>query len=180
MSLTRLAGACSSAGFLAYTTRPCVSRSRTDSAPSASGRPLVLLVWARAGAATSQRAAPTTRTEMARTGSILLGGRIDDQRKTLADRAFEFLGGLEARRAPTRDVHGLSGARILALARFSTAHREGAEADERDRLPALERRAHRGQERAQRAVGARLGPSTGGGHRGHEVDSVHRWNGGGC
>ena len=44
MSLTRLAGAWSSAGFLAKSTRPSVSSRSTDSALSASGRLFGLVV----------------------------------------------------------------------------------------------------------------------------------------
>src|SRR6202011_1599167 len=96
----------------------------------------------------SQRATLTRRAGMTRTAPILLGGRICRARKSLAHRALEFLRGLEARGAPARHVHGLSGTRVLALARLAAAHREGAEAHQGDRLAALERAAHRGEERA--------------------------------
>src|SRR3990170_8821576 len=118
MSLTRLAGAWSSAAFLEKSTLPSASRSRTASALRAGARPFC----AQAGAAASQSI--TLKARMKRTAVNLTRGRAPVKREKLPDRSLQLLGRLEPRCPASRHVHGLPRPRVLALARFAPAHRE--------------------------------------------------------
>src|SRR5712692_1254785 len=94
-------------------------------------------------------------------------------KKASANGPLELRRRLEARRAPSRDVHGLASARVLSIARLAPRDAEGAEADEGDGLAALEGAANRGEERAQGTVGGGLGPAALAGHGDHEVRPRH-------
>src|SRR5215813_6027402 len=167
MSLTRLAGAWSSDGFLAKRTVPSGASRRADSALRCSGRS----AWAHAGAAIMRAAEEITTRK--RTGNDCTGGGRPVLEKMLPDGALELRRGLEPWRASARHVHGLAGPGIFPLARLSTADGERAEADQRHRLSALERGADRGEERAQRPVRGGLGPAALGRHRRDEIRASH-------
>src|SRR5712691_4713089 len=94
-------------------------------------------------------------------------------KKASANGPLELRRRLEARRAPSRHVHGLARARILSVARLAPRDAEGAEADEGDGLAAFEGGANRGEERAQGAVGRGLGPAALAGHGDHEIRPCH-------
>src|SRR5574342_132241 len=167
MSFTRLAGAWSPDGFLAKSTVPSGASRSADSALRCIGRS----PWAQAGAAVRRAAeAITTRR---RTKRNCTGAGKPGQAKNLPDSPLELRRRLEPGCSPAHDVHGLARARILAFPRLAAADGERAEADQGDRLPALERGADRREERAQRPVSGGLGPTALGRHRRDEIRSSH-------
>src|SRR5713101_4101572 len=169
MSLTRLAGAWSSDGFLAKSTVPSGASRRADSALRCSGRS----AWAHAGTAIMRAAEEITTRKRTRIDCTGAGGLV--LAKMLTDGALELRRGFEPWRPSAGHVHGLAGPGIFPLARFSAADGERAEADQRHRLSALEGRADRGEERAQRPVRGGLGPAALGRHRRDEIRASHEW-----
>src|SRR6266849_3603375 len=171
MSLTRLAGAWSSDGFLAKSTVPSGASRRADSAL----RCKVRSPWAEAGAqaGTAMRRAAEEITTRRRTRIDCKGAGGPGLAKMLSARSFELGRRLKPGRAPTRHVHGLARARVLALARLAPPDGKRAESHEGDGLSALERAADRGEKRAQGPVRGGFGPAALGRHRRDEIHASH-------
>src|SRR5262249_2150641 len=108
-----------------------------------------------------------------RTDPIVLAGRRGDQKKSLANDSCQLGRGLELRRASARDVHRLSRAWILALARLPSTDGKGSKSHQGDGLAALERGTDRCKHCAERAVGGGLGPAALCGHGGDQIRASH-------
>src|SRR5882762_5720374 len=171
MSLTRLAGAWSSDGFLAKSTVPSGASRRADSAL----RCRVRSPWAEAGAqaGTAMRRAAEEITTRRRTRIDCKGGGGPGLAKILSASSLELGRRLEPGRAPTGHVHRFARPRVFAFARLAAADGKRAEAHEGDGLPPLEGGADRGEERAQSPVRGGFGPAALGRHRRDEIDASH-------
>src|SRR5215475_499329 len=116
--------------------RPSLSRSKTDSAVSVGVRPF----WAATTTGTKSAGARTSaRIKRARSTAVIVatGRRRGQAKSRSADGLFELLRWLEARDAAGHG-NGLAGSRIPHRPRTAPGHREGAETDQRDRIPPLE------------------------------------------
>src|SRR5713101_4251527 len=165
MSLTRLAGAWSSDGFLAKSTVPSGASRRAHSAL----RCKVRSPWAEAGAqaGTAMMRATEEITTRRRTRIDCKGAGGPGLAKMLSASSLELGRRLEPGRAPTRHVHG------FALARLAPPDGKRAESHEGDGLSALERAADRGEKRAQGPVRGGFGPAALGRHRRDEIRASH-------
>src|SRR5882672_6832590 len=163
MSLTRLAGARSSSGFLAKRILPSGSSRRTASAVSAGGRPSAArrADWAVAAKGTTA-AANTARTASIRPGCTAFDfsdrSKRAARKNRSADRLLQLFRRLEAWDAPG-DRHRLARAGVLQGARLASRDRECSESDQRDRIAPLQGGSDTSERGPERALGAGLGPA---------------------